>query len=340
MASDPVELLRPLKGAERVAALLLAMDKDLAQRVLKHFDQGELREVTRSVAGLGSVSFSAVEPLVQEFQDHFTRGGVNILGTVGEAQELIKGVVSPEQVADIMAEFMGGSNKFIWERLSMVPGKLLREYLVKEHPQTAAAVLSKVSPSGAAKVLARVPAELRAVLVRRMMAATSVGEMALRILETTLRDDLRLDEARDPSAIKSVQVAEVIKRLDREQIDDVLENLGRTRPKAAEALRNLVFTFDDITKLSDRARTIVLDEVAPEQILLALQGATIQVRDAVMGALGTRLRRMVEFELQSDTPRPQKDVREARRAIATLVLKLAAQGKISLGTESEEEEED
>ena len=57
---------RTLTGPEKVAALLLAMGKPLASRLLKHFDPGELKTITRSAAALGAVPITALEGLVEE----------------------------------------------------------------------------------------------------------------------------------------------------------------------------------------------------------------------------------------------------------------------------------
>src|SRR5271155_2950059 len=111
--------LKVLKGPEKVAALLLAMGKPLASRILKHFDGDELREITRSVTELGTVSMPVLEETIEEFAGQFINGG-GIISSATEAQELLSGVLSPEEISDIMSDVTGNSNQTIWERLSGV----------------------------------------------------------------------------------------------------------------------------------------------------------------------------------------------------------------------------
>ena len=111
---------RFLRGPERVAALLLAMGKPLAGRMLKHFDVDELKQITRSVAELGVVPAPTLELLVEDFAGHFANG-VDLLGSPSEVEQMLDGVLAPDQIADVMSDVTGSSNEAMWDRLSSVP---------------------------------------------------------------------------------------------------------------------------------------------------------------------------------------------------------------------------
>lgn len=98
-------LPKPLTGAEKVAALLLVMGPPGASRLLKHFDPSELRLITRAAADLGSVPSAAIEHLIDEFYDSFS-AGLDLMGNAGQAQQLMAGVLPPDQIADIMTAMM------------------------------------------------------------------------------------------------------------------------------------------------------------------------------------------------------------------------------------------
>ena len=78
------------------------------------------------------------------------------------------------------------------------------------------------------------------------------------------------------------------------------------------------------------ARTAVFDQVPIERLVLALRGTDATFQAAILSALASRSRRMVEAELQAGSTAPARDVAEARRAIVDTVLKLAAKGDIEL----------
>ena len=64
-----------LQGAERVAAMLMAMGKPAASRLMKHFDADEIKVITRSVADLKPVPAQQIETLIEEFAAQFASGG-------------------------------------------------------------------------------------------------------------------------------------------------------------------------------------------------------------------------------------------------------------------------
>jgi flagellar motor switch protein FliG len=100
------------------------------------------------------------------------------------------------------------------------------------------------------------------------------------------------------------------------------------RPDDAKALKNLLFTFEELVGLSPQARTLVLDQVPIERLVLALRGTDAEFQAAILSALASRSRRMVEAELQGGNTASPRDVAEARRGIVDVVLKMAAKGEI------------
>src|SRR5690606_27581298 len=124
---------------------------------------------------------------------------------------------------------------------------------------------------------------------------------------------------------------------DREQMEDVLGNLATSRPKSAEILKSLLFTFDDIIKLSPKARTTLFDQVPNDKVVMSLRGTDAEFRDTILQALSSRVRRMVEQELNDGRAVPARDVTDARRFIADLALEMAGRGDIELNSESDED---
>jgi flagellar motor switch protein FliG len=327
---------RALIGAEKVAALLLALDKPIAGRLLKRFDALELRQVTRAASELGAVNPATVERLVAEFQEQFS-AGAELLGSAGEAQSLLAGALSPEETAEILSDVLGNSNKAMWERLSAAPQGALAAYLQQEHPQTFALVLSRLSPDTAAKLIAQTPKHLRNGLMRRMLSARPVTDPVMRLLERTLHEDILLNVARNAEAGPHARIAEIINKLERDQVDDVLESLSAERPRDAETLRGMLFSFEDIGRLSARSRALVFDRVPAERVVLALRGAEADFRDLILSSMGARARRMVEAELNAGGSAQQRDIMAARRAIAATVLDMAARNEIEIRAEAEAE---
>jgi flagellar motor switch protein FliG len=325
-----------LKGPERVATLLFAMGKPAASRILKHFSEEEIRLVTKSAAQLGPVSPSQIEQLVEEFASNFS-DGADLIGGAAHIEKLLTGILSPEQIANIMNEVVGNANRSIWERISTVSESAIASYLMKEHPQTAALILSKVKPSCAAKVMTQLPQPLRNNLMRRMLSMKPIVDETMKNIEKTLHEDFMANFSKNAGADTHAKIADIINKMERDHMEDVLTSLSSVRPKSAEILRGLLFTFDDIVKLTPRDRTTLFDQVPPDRVVLALKGTNDEFRKVVLSALSSRVRRMIEHELNSKEPSAHRDIAEARRTITDLALEMAGRGEIVINSETEDE---
>lgn len=327
---------KPLRGSDKVAALLLAMGRGLAGSVLQQFDPEEIRIVTRSAAELRPIAPQELETIVEEFAQQFSLGA-NILGTVGELEKLLIGVLPPEQVSEILSDVLGSTNRSIWERISGVSENLLASYLLKEHPQVAALILSKVKPACAAKVMSQLPTPFSNDLMRRMLTLKPIVEESLRIVEKTLHEDFMLNFARNMGSDTYARMADIINKMERGHMEETLKNLSESRPKSAEVLKGLLFTFDDIVNLTPKARIAVFDQVPTDKVVVSLKGTELQFRELILSSLSSRTRRLVEHELASSQPAAQRDVLDARRTITDLALEMAGRGEIELNPDQDEQ---
>jgi flagellar motor switch protein FliG len=322
-----------LTGSEKVAVLLLALGKTRAAKLLKKFDAEELKQLTRSAADLRPIGMSDLETLVEEFAQKFSNG-VSFTGTVTEVKNLLSGVMTEEQLTQVLAEAPPREDP-VWERVSALSADTLRGFFGKEHPQTVAFVLSRIDSSVAAKVIAALAGEARNSLLCRMIAIKAVADDATRAVEGVLREDLLTAS----SASSHVGIADILNRLDKTQSEEVLKSLAEVRPDEVKALKSLLFTFDDVARLSPQSRTIVLDQVPIDRLVLALRGTEPDFQATILSALASRSRRMVEAELQSGAMPPQRDIAEARRTVVDIVLRMIAKGDIQVEPSGEPEAE-
>jgi flagellar motor switch protein FliG len=311
-----------LTGAEKVAVLLLALGKALAARLLKRFDPEELKLLTRSVTELPAISIGELDILVEEFAKGFSTG-VKFAGTATEIRELLTSVMNEEELARAISDDPPTDDD-LWVSVSKARVEVLRAFLMNEHPQTTALILSRIEPEIAAKTISSFPPEVRAGLLCRMLGIKKVADDALRVVEITLKERL----IATTSSASHAGIADILNRLDKSQSDAVLKSLAEVRPDDAKALKNLLFTFEELVGLSPQARTLVLDQVPIERLVLALRGTDAEFQAAILSALASRSRRMVEAELQGGNTASPRDVAEARRGIVDVVLKMAAKGEI------------
>lgn len=325
---------KELRGPDKVAALLLAMGKPAASRLLRHFDEEEVAAIAESAASLGIVPGPMLDDIVNEFAQRCQTGS-NLEGSAGEIEKLLSGVIPADKLLEIMSQVRGQSYQAVWPKLSSSAPNAIYQYLAKEHPQTAAFVLSKASPSCSAGVTAVMPPDQRDEVMRRMVSISNITSTALRLLETTLNDELLVAARRDTGPDIHARMADIINKMEREQMDGVLQSLLAHRPKEAKIVKGLLFTFDDITRITQEARLKLFDQVAPERLIIALKNCEGPLKELILSSVAARSRRMIESELQAGAPSSQKDILKTRRAIADLALEMAERGEIEIHARDE-----
>jgi flagellar motor switch protein FliG len=174
--------------------------------------------------------------------------------------------------------------------------------------------------------------------MRRMFSMAPVKERALRTMEAALVEDLLSNVTRNSRNDTNARMADIINKMKRDEMEDVLQSLAEVRPKDAELLKGMLFTFDDIVKLPARSRMVLFDAVPTERIVLALKGTDNAFRELILSSLASRARRIVEGELGGGSPATQRDVAKARRAIADVALEMAERGQIELSAPEGEED--
>jgi flagellar motor switch protein FliG len=326
---DSLEDARRFIGAQKAAAILLAMGKAPATRLLKHLEPNELREVTRAAARLGTVSVPTLESLVEDFTSAFS-AGASLLGDVGHAREMVADSMSPDEVAEMLSDVSASSDDSVWDALSGSQESVLQAYLANEHPLIATYILSKLPPPLAAQIVARMARETRIEVLCAMIVRPSVPEDVQRVVEEAIRKDLSALTARAAGLDNHSRIADIINNLEPLDARDVVESLVAARPKEARMVMKMLFSFDDLPRLSQRSRATLFDKLQTETVVLALRGTEADFRDVVLSAMASRSRRLVESELSTATVASPRDIAKARKQIVELVLKMTQRGEIEI----------
>jgi len=311
------------------------MDRHVATRLLKHFDEDDIKLIAQTATDLGAVTKTTLDELIEEFAMSLRTGG-DLLASADEVEALLSGVVPPEQIAEIMAQVRSKSLQSIWIKLGEVPESSTSQYLAKEHPQVSALVLSRTPPAYAAAALKMLAPPLRNEIMRRMLALKMVLETPVKLLEGALKEELLYRSAKNSGPTIHARLADIINKMDRKQMDEILTDLDQHRPKEAEVVRSLLFTFDDILKLNKPSLVTLFDSVPADRVIIALQGTEANMREMVLDAVPGRARRMIEQELATGRKMQNKEVQKARRAIADAAMEMIEKGIIEIAGAEEE----
>jgi flagellar motor switch protein FliG len=321
---------RILTGPEKAAALLLMMGKPPAARLLKQFDQPDLQAVARAAAGLGAISATTLDRLVDEFATDFS-AGADLFSDAGQVKNLLGDSLPPEQIADILGVESGETQALdTWQALAQAPETAILALLMAERATTATYILSKLDSAVATKAIAALPRDRRNAALCGLAAPLAVTPLAARLIEEAVGSALK--QAPKAAAVEGrSRLAGIINGLDQPEAEDAMRALEQARPKDAAIVKTMLFSFKDLPQLSERARALLFDRASIDIVVMALRGTEADFRDTVLSSMPSRGRRLVEGELNSGAFAPPQDVAKARKAIAEIVLGMASRNEIELG---------
>lgn len=326
--------LSTLTRPQKAAAILVAMGKPSASRLLKFFKQEELKELIEGARLLKTIPQADLERIVAEFEDEFTEGA-GLLDSADEMDQILNESLSPEA----MSALMGGGdgvvlNEYappVWPQLEKLDPARIGAFIGSEHPQTAALIVSNLSPTYAASVVLTVDKPVRSEIIKRMMELTTVPEAATKLVENQIRAHVLSGASQKDTTAGQARVASVLNELDKTQLEDVMSGLEEVGVNDLDAIRARLFSFEDILDMSQKARVALFDGLSSDLITLALRGTALPLAEAVLSSIGARSRRMIESELGQGSEGIQStDILRARRSIASSALRMAKEGLLEL----------
>jgi len=325
--------LSTLTRAQKAAAILVAMGKPSASRLLKFFKQEELKALIDAARLLRTIPQSDLERIVAEFEAEFTEGA-GLLDSADDMNAILNESLSPEQMNEIMGR--GGAKTQegpppVWPELEKIDPARIGTFLVVEHPQTAAVVLSKMAPSVSASVLLSLDKQVRGEIIKRMMSMGAVPEAATRIVENQLRNRVLSERATKDISVGQSRVASLLNEMDKSQAEEVMQDLEQQGTADLDGIRARMFSFDDVVQLPQKARVALFDGLSTELVTLCLRGASGELVEAVLSAISARTRRMIETELSQEVDGlPMADVMNARRNVASTAIRMSLEGIFDL----------
>jgi len=323
-----------LTKAQKAAAILVAMGKPSAAKLLRFFKQEELKALIEAARRLRTIPQSELENIVAEFEDEFTEGA-GLLDSGDQMDSLLNESLSPEEISALMGwgkpSLMNDEAPPVWPDLAELTPVRLGALLQYEHPQTIAMVFSNLDSQPAANALLTFEKPLRSEVLKRMLSMTTVQPAAKQLVENQLRAMLASDTGGKDISAGQTRVAGLLNELDKSVLDEIVSDLEESGVEGIEAVKARLFTFEDIIGLDQKARVTLFDGLSTELVTLALRGAPGDLMESVLSAIGARSRRMIESELtiESDAA-TAAEVSRARKRIAATAIGLAATGAIDL----------
>jgi flagellar motor switch protein FliG len=327
--TDTPTSIKNLRGAQKAAALLVAVGEQRAGEIFRFLGDSEVEALSLELAKAQKVPTEICRDVITEAvesvlaEDYLAEGGVDY------ARSVLMRSLGEDRAEEIIGRLAATIERRPFEFLRRTPAEQIIVFLRNESPQTQALVISNLHTTLAAQVLAGIDPEEQANVALRVAMMGETRPEVVSQVESVMRSRLSAVGAQEYAAAGGVKsLADILNHSDRTTERNVLDELAKADGELAEEIRMLLFTFEDVVKLDDRSIQMVLKEVDQKDLAIALRGVSEDVRGRIFKNMSERGAEMLKEEIDFQPPQRKRVVEEAQSRIVGIVRRLEETGAI------------
>ena len=327
--TDAPKSVKGLRGAQKAAALLVAVGEKRAGEIFRFLGETEVEALSLELAKAQKIPTEICRDVITEAvesvlaEDYLAEGGVDY------ARSVLMRSLGEDRADEIIGRLAATIERRPFEFLRRTPAEQIVVFLRNESPQTQALVISNLHTTLAAQVLSQIDPEEQANVALRVAMMGETRPEVVSQVESVMRSRLSAVGAQEYAAAGGVKsLADILNHSDRSTERNVLDELAKADSELAEEIRMLLFTFEDVVKLDDRSIQMVLKEVDQKDLAIALRGVSEDVRGRIFKNMSERGAEMLKEEIDFQPPQRKRVVEEAQSRIVGIVRRLEETGAI------------
>jgi flagellar motor switch protein FliG len=321
----------------KAAVLLMSLSRDQAANLLSKLEPKQMEAVSIEIAKLGAISGEEQEQVIQDFAAANPTALTGELGGLSVAKSLLEQVFGKGANATL-DNVRQSIEALPFGFLQKVDSQNLLTFIIDEHPQTIALILSHMPPSQAAAIIGGLPPERQLSVVRRVATMGQTSPEIIREVEDGL--ERRMASVMSQQFEKAggvASVAEILNVIDRATERSLMENLAQEDPELVEEIRRLMFVFEDITKFADKDIQAILKNVESSQWAMALKGASDELKHKILNNMSKRASTLLVEEIEYLGPVRASNVEQVQQQIVDIIRRLEDMGEITVNAGEDEE---
>lgn len=318
-----------LSGRKKAAIMMVTLGPDIAADIYRCLDDEHIEQITLEVANLGTVSQEVVMQVIEEFyhtamaQQYISAGGIST------ARDILEKALGPGKAMEIVERLQGMLQGKPFDFTKKIDPNVLYNFIHNEHPQTIALVMAHLEHGAAAVVMTALDHEIQAEVAMRIATMDQTSPEIISDVERVLEKHIATILAQEYSQAGGIEaLAELLNRVDRATEKTILETLEDQNQELAVEIKKLMFTFDDIAMLDDRAIQQVLKEVDQKALTVALKASGDEVKSKLLNNLSSRASDNIREEMEIMGPVRVKQIEEEQQKIVAVIRRLEESGEI------------
>ena len=326
----------PMTGVQRAAVLLLSLGEADAAEVLRHMEPKEVQKIGIAMATLTDVSREQVQQVMDAFSNELGSKTSLSVGSDDYIRNMLVQALGSEKANSLIDRILLGRNTTGLDTLKWMDPRSVADLVRNEHPQIIAIVMSHLEPDQAAESLKLLPERTRVDVLLRIATLDGIPPNALNELNEIMERQFAGNQNLKSSSIGGVQcAASILNFMDSGQDEVILGTIAQVDEPLTSRLRDLMFVFDNLAEIDDRAMQSVLREIPADRLALALRGADAKVREKITANMSQRAAEMLVEDMEARGPVRLAEVEAAQKEILAIVRKMAEDGTIQLAVKAE-----
>ena len=319
------------RGVEDAAIMLMSLGEEQAAEVFKHLTPKEVQRLGEAISRTRTVARDRFEAVVQRFTSLAQAEHMIVPDNNAYVKTVLRKALGDEKAELLLDRILQGSDVSGIESLKWMDAQAVSEMLRNEHPQIVAAILVHLEPDQASAVLKLLPERQRNEIVVRVATLDGIQPAALKDLNDVLGRVLSGGERKRKSALGGVKTtAEILNMIGGPIETSVLEFIRETDAELAQKIMDNMFVFDDLAKIDDRGIQVLLKEVQSESLVVALKGATPELREKIFRNMSTRAAETLREDLEARGPVRLSEVEAEQKELIKIARRLADEGEIMI----------
>jgi flagellar motor switch protein FliG len=319
------------KGLEDAAILMMSLGEEEASEVFKHLTPKEVQGLGETIAKMKTIPRDRVETVLERFANQAQEQSLLVTDTDEYVKSVLRKALGDDKANLLIDRILQGGDTSGIESLKWMDASSVAELLRNEHPQIVAAILVHLDFDQASSVLKCFTERQRNEVVVRIATLDGIQPSALKDLNDVMSKVLAGGDKLRKASLGGVKTAaEMINLLGGSIETAVLDYVREADNELAQKIMDNMFTFDDLEKVDDKGIQLVLKEVQSESLVIALKGATPEMREKVFRNMSTRAAETLREDLDSRGPVRVSEVEAEQKELLKVVRRLADEGQIVL----------
>lgn len=327
-----------LSGPEKAAIFIALVGEDLATSLCSELQEKELIMLRQGVHRMSQINPEDIDEVFEDACRHLKKANIFAEGTNDYLQRVLSKAMGPEKANAVLSRIFqeDSDDTYGVDALHEMDGKIMAQFLQDEHPQTVAFILAHLYPAHAGEVFALLPEDKQAEVAFRITRLGSTSPGAIEEVSKVLRNEVRQVQGKQVGGVRPV--AEILNFVDNATEGRVMDRLNEWEPELSDRIRQLMFTFEDLSKIDDQSMQVLIREVEKDKWVMSMRTASPNLKKKIFGNMSERAGALLKEEIESMGPVRLRDVEAAQREIIDIARRLESEGKVVLsGGKSKED---